>query len=385
VLLAAGAHPLRAAAAEIILDEPTPCIIRDDLEFQVERSLGHALEAAAGARFHVHVQAAAPGFRAELAISEDGTRAPRGVRSLSAKTCDELTQQVALAIALALGGHTAGDEPAGSPGPEASPPPSAPLEAAPAQPAGNSLELEAQHTGPALAGSAYVIGDTGTLPAMGWGLGLGFELGWPGFELRALGTLLPEREGNLDAGDARSPGAKIGLWAGGVLACLPIALHESALELSACAGGELGALSGSGTRVSTPHHQRTMWAAARVDVVARWRVPQTAFAALSHGAGSDGDGGTSISRVVRCACSASRTTRWKTRRKTCLASPLEGSASLPASLRSRRGSSPSCNASPPTTGAASAANVPHSSRCRRAPSTKPRAPKPTPKRPNPPR
>jgi hypothetical protein len=151
-------------------------------------------------------------------------------------------------------------------------------EAASAPDAASELASDDEMLGPKLAVSAWLLGDTGTLPAMGWGLGVGARLGWPGFELRALGTLLPEREGTIDASDPSSPGVEIGLLAGGLLACLPLALNDAPLELSACAGGELGALSGSGTRVSTPYHQRTLWAAARFDVVGRWALPHTALA-----------------------------------------------------------------------------------------------------------
>jgi hypothetical protein len=278
VFLAASARPLPAVAAELELDAGAGCIDGDDLQFQVERALGQPLAGVSSARFLVHVQPAKPGFRAELEISEGPGATPRGFRSLAATACAELTQQVALAIALALGGH-ASSEPTEAPSPAASPPPTAAVDETPAAEAsGGASGPDTGGSGPALAGSAWVIGDTGTLPSMGWGLGAGLELGWPGFELRALGTLLPEREGTVDASDASSPGAEIGLLAGGVLACLPVALHESALALSACAGGELGALSGDGTGVSTPYHQRTLWAAARFDVVARWALPQTALA-----------------------------------------------------------------------------------------------------------
>jgi len=243
----------------------------------VERALGRPLAGVSGARFLVHVQPAKPGVRAELEILEDGAAAPRGFRSLAANTCDELTQQIALAIALALGEHTA--EPAATPPVPARPPPVPALdEARSAAASGAESEPDAGGRGPGLAGSAWVIGDTGTLPSMGWGLGLGVELGWPGVELRALGTLLPEREGTIDASDPSAPGARIGLLAGGLLACLPLTRHLAALDLSGCAGGELGALSGDGTGVSTPYHQRTVWAAARIDVVARWALPQTALA-----------------------------------------------------------------------------------------------------------
>jgi hypothetical protein len=113
----------------------------------------------------------------------------------------KLMQQVALAIALALGGR-AGIEPPEAPRPLPNPLPATASEAPPAAEASNrASEPDASAVGPALAGSIWLIGDTGTLPSMGWGLSAGFELGWPGFELLALGTLLPEREGRLDASD----------------------------------------------------------------------------------------------------------------------------------------------------------------------------------------
>jgi hypothetical protein len=264
-------------AAELELDAGAGCIDGDELGFQVERALGQPLAGVSDARFLVHVQPAKQGFRAELEISESPADAPRGFRSLAATTCEVLTQHVALAIALALGGH--GAEPPEASSPPAHPPPRPAMEEVPlAPPSGAESELEAGGRGPDLAGSAWLIGDTGTLPSMGWGVGLGVELGWPSFELRALGTLLPERAGTIDASAPSSPGARIGLLAGGLLACLPLELQQATLGLSACAGGELGALSGDGTGVSTSYHQRTLWAAARFDVVTRWTIPRTVLA-----------------------------------------------------------------------------------------------------------
>lgn len=276
--IVAGALPRWATAAEIQL-EPSPhgtagpCIQQDDLTFQVERALERPLRDAGSARFLVHMQPAKPGFLAALEILQPAEGVTPGFRTLSAPTCEALTQQVALAIALALGAP-ADDEA----GPRPSPSDEAPREpvatSTPASPASPASPAK----GPEVAASAWFVGDTGTLPSMAWGLGLGVELGWPSFELRAVGTLLPEREGNIDPGDGTSPGASIGLFAGGLLACLPVALHQSALTLSACGGAELGVLSGNGTGVSTPYEQRTLWAAARFDAIARWLVPQTSLA-----------------------------------------------------------------------------------------------------------
>lgn len=276
--LVAMAHPLPARAAEIVLDAGGGCVERDDVTFQVERALGQPLSAVSDARFLVHERPAKVGVRAELEIRDAGGAVPRGSRSLAAETCEALTQQIALAIALALGEHGIDAETESSPPvrvpadpvPEDAPRPAA--DRAAPEPAAASVEPEARGGGPALAGSVWILGDTGTLPALGWGIGAGFELDWSRFELRALGTRLPEREGHVDPSNPGSPGAEIGLWAGSVLACLPVARERAALDLSVCAGGELGALSGSGTRVSTPYHQRSLWAAARFDLVGRWAI-----------------------------------------------------------------------------------------------------------------
>jgi len=279
VLFAAIGHAPRATAAEIALDGPAACVARDELTFQVERAIGRSLEQAPADRFVVHVQEAKAGASAQIEITEAEASEGRGSRWLSAKTCDELTQQVALAIALALGLHADGEAevpaaPAAAPREDGA----ALEEAAPSAEVAPSARATAEPSrGPELTGSAWLLGDTGTLPAMGWGLGLGVELGWPSVALRALGTLLPEREGNLD-GDAGSPGVEIGLWAGSLLACLPVAREPAPIALSICAGGELGELSGNGTRVTVPYQQRTLWAAARVDVFARWRLEKTPLA-----------------------------------------------------------------------------------------------------------
>ncbi len=99
---------------------------------------------------------------------------------------------------------------------------------------------------------------------------------WPAVQLHAVATVLPEREGNLNA-SAGSPGVSIGLLAGSALGCVPVAPLPPRLALAACAGWELGQLSGSGTHVSTPYQQRALWSAARVDLAARWQLTPSAL------------------------------------------------------------------------------------------------------------
>jgi hypothetical protein len=108
------------------------------------------------------------------------------------------------------------------------------------------------------------------MPAPALGVAAGVGLAWPAFELRVLGTLLPERQQDIDPRDPASPGAEVGLVTGSAMACAPLALNASLIALRACAGWELGRLAATGTRVTTPHQTATFWSAARLDFAARW-------------------------------------------------------------------------------------------------------------------
>jgi hypothetical protein len=277
---ALGGEVAPAAAAELVLTEPAPCITADELAFRVERLLGQPLSRVEAMQLSVRIEPDRDGYAARFEVSRPGD-VERGQRSLRAASCEELSESLALAIVVAIGSVTESSAPASAPVEAASVEPAsveaAPVEAAPVVPA-DAAEAAPSAEGPRFAASAWMIGDTGTLPAAGFGMGLGVGLTWPSVELRAIGTLLPEREGTLNATDSSSPGASIGLLAGSALVCLPVALEQTALAVALCAGGEVGQLSGSGTQVSVPYHQRTRWAAARFDVAARWAWPETPLA-----------------------------------------------------------------------------------------------------------
>jgi hypothetical protein len=273
-LLALGAvcSAQAASAAELELGEPATCITADELAFRVERALGKPLGAAESLQLSARIQPEPAGFGARLEVLRAGQR---GLRSLHAATCEEVSEALVVAIVVAIGEgedaeaaepRTAPAEPASSPAPAdaASPPPSA------------EPESEAA-SAPSITGSAWLIADTGTLPATGLGAGVGITLGWPRLQLRAVGTLLPEREGSVNAAAPDSPGASIGLLAGSALGCVPVTSLASALSVAACAGWELGQLSGSGTHVATPYHQSAFWSAARLDLGARWALLPSAL------------------------------------------------------------------------------------------------------------
>lgn len=262
-----------AAAAELALAEPASCTTRDELSFRVERLLGQPLAQVEAMQLSVRIEPSRAGYDARLHVSRPADVAP-GTRALHAASCAELTEALALAIVVAIGADPEPSLPAG-PAPTPPDPPALP-EAEPVAP--TDKPTAAPTTGPAWFGAAWMVADTGTLPAPGLGVALGVGLSWPDVQLRVVGTVLPEREGFLQLADASPPGASIGLLAGSVAACVPFAVKSSALGLSACAGWELGQLSGSGTHISTPFHQRRFWSAPRFDVAGRWALSETALA-----------------------------------------------------------------------------------------------------------
>lgn len=222
VLLAASALAGSAAAAELALQQPAACVTLDELSFRVERLLGQPLHDVEPMQLSVRVDAEGTGFVARLEVSRPND-AEHGVRSLRAASCAALVESLAIAVAVAIGDAEQPHEPATAQQPRTAPPVPGREPASTTPPAAASEE--AGH-GPTLAGTAWAIGDSGTLPASALGAGLGLELAWTGLELRAIGTFLPEREGTLVAADPSSPGVSIGLLAGGTVGCVPVARHQ---------------------------------------------------------------------------------------------------------------------------------------------------------------
>jgi hypothetical protein len=255
-----------AEAAELMLAEPAACVTLDELSFRVERLLGQPLANVEAIQLSLRVDAEATGFVARLDVARPGV-AERGVRSLRAASCAALLESLAIAIVVAIGDGERPPKPGSAPEPRAAPP-ADPASVRSSAPAADAATEPAGH-GPTLAGSAWAIADSGTLPAGTLGAGVGIGLSWSGLELRAIGTFLPEREGTLVASDPQSPGVSIGLLASGAVACVPVALRTASLGMLLCAGAELGQLSGTGTRVLIPYRRRTLWAAARVELAAR--------------------------------------------------------------------------------------------------------------------
>lgn len=264
-----------AAAAELSLADPDDCIRLDELTFRVQHLLGRPLPEVEEMQLAVQVEVDTTGFVARLQVERPGAIV-QGVRSLHASSCSELLESLAIAIVVAIGDGEPRHEPAQVPGANPAPPAVSP-EPAP-RPEGLAASPSRQSPAPTLSVSAWALADSGTLPASALGAALGVGLSWPGLELRASATFLPEREGTLIASDPRSPGVRIGLLAGGLVGCVPVALQTTSLGMAVCAGAELGQLSGNGTRVVVPYQRQALWAAARVELAARLALGETPLA-----------------------------------------------------------------------------------------------------------
>jgi hypothetical protein len=281
-----------ARAAELVVTGPALCPDTAELAFRVERALGTPLASAALLRLRVRFEAAGgAGYRARLAVeSPDGTL-PGSERELNARECGPLGDAVAVAIALALGASEAERE--ASPGSEpaarvqsarvpsgsvasgeralgdepASPPSRAAAALEQAAPSDEPAADERATFTPALTVSA--VGDVGSLPGAGVGVGVGAELGWERLALRATGTLFLDRHVALAGAGETGLGADMGLALGALSVCSTL-LRPARAAAFACAGWELGRLEAIGTGVLTPRREGTLWSAPRVDAGLDW-------------------------------------------------------------------------------------------------------------------
>ncbi len=277
----------RAPAVELEFAAPAgaaPCAT-EEIAYRVERSLGQRLADLSGPNFLVSIERSDLGFEGRVDVARAADAAALAQRRFSAPGCDELIDTLALTIVLAIGAH---GRPGGA---SARPPPAGASEAeAPAlglsAAAVNQAEIEpsALDAGAApdvvqhWAAFGSMLGDTGSLPALGYGVTLGLELAWPVIELRALGMWLPRRRGVIDEAEPASPGAEIGLLAGGLLACAPLATPAGPVLVTACAGWELGRLEGHGIGVDSSHSTARWWSAPRADLALRWALPLRSLA-----------------------------------------------------------------------------------------------------------
>lgn len=268
-----GSVARRADAAELAVSGPPSCPDTAELVYRVERAIKMPMAHAAPLQLSVRFDAGARSHSARLSVEASGST-PRSERTLSARACPELADAVALAIALALGSadsRAAGADEA-APGvtraeSEASalPAPAAPAKASPA-PAdaadGDAGSAEQRGLTPTLLAS--LVGDAGSLPGVGLGLGLSAELRLGRSALRAGGTLLFDRHVALADGGASAPGADMRSVLGSLVACTSLVAGAPTPPF-VCAGWELGRIEAIGTGVEQPRQGGTLWSGPRVD------------------------------------------------------------------------------------------------------------------------
>jgi hypothetical protein len=274
-----------ARAAELAARGPAECPDVAELTFRVERAIGMSIAHTAPLRFSVLFEAAPPGsYTARLGVERREPPA-RSERVLGARACTELADAVAVAIALALGA----EEPLGSLATKPAPPPAgepgsfaseaAPLavaradRAAPARAtpdiADTADATAADSASPTLAPALAVtlVGDAGSLPGTGLGVGLGAELRGARVALRAGGTLFFDRHVALPDASGPEPGADMRLVLGSLSACAtPFGTSSANAAVTFCAGWELGRLEAVGTGIREPRRAGALWSAPRVDV-----------------------------------------------------------------------------------------------------------------------
>jgi hypothetical protein len=302
-----------AAAAELSVVAPRACAIGEEISFRAERALGQPLKSAANVRCSIHIAHASGVYAARLELDTPGSSRPPRLRSFRAPTCAKLTDLLALAVVLAVGGE---EEATGSDAADASSLDAAAsvepqrdegsvalarggLEGAPgaAEPGAAhalapdadsapspSARGEAPARAPQLGARAALVADAGTLPRVGLGPRLGVSLGWKALELRASATYLVPREVSIERPNAGPARAEIGLFAGAFELCAPRLLALSSAEAGVCAGAELGWLEGRSSDVSGPEERGTLWSAAGADLVGRWALAPRLGLELSVGA-----------------------------------------------------------------------------------------------------
>ena len=256
-----------ATAAQIRWTGDLSCQRQVEVAEQVAAMTGRDVSAIDSADFELVTQPLSDGtWRLELKTLRraDGTLSSR---SLQGKTCVEVTDAAAVAIALAVG-----------PQPEpVEPKMPTKLALTPAAPGANSATVSARPEADRQANSASLLwfaGSSGALdssvtPQVALGGAVRFGLSW--FPSRARQTRLRlELEGALyaptETASSQGEGGKFQL---GYLAPLVCAERPAAGNaLLACVGYEIGRLSGegSGAAVTTSRHRDTLWSAARAEL-----------------------------------------------------------------------------------------------------------------------
>jgi hypothetical protein len=201
IVLVAVESSAPAGASELDIAEPNPCADGEELSFLAERALGQPLASVSGPNLDVRIRREGRRYAARVKASDPDLGGAHGVRDVSASSCRELLDTLAVAIAITLGSV---HEP--EPSTTADDPEPRVIESPPPPPSSSVRPDEIPKSTPESGSNAPAIGvlggallDGGSVPGLGLGLGLGAELEWHTLELRMLGLWLPERSSPADA------------------------------------------------------------------------------------------------------------------------------------------------------------------------------------------
>lgn len=251
----------RARAADLQVHAPDDCATAAAIGLQVEGLIGRPLAQVEHVDFAVEIsQRSAGDYMLSLRTERDDASEPR-TRQLLGASCDEVSDAAAVAIAMTItGANSAPASESAATTPAAPPPAAKPAAPAPMPAPSNAATAVAPRNPWWSAAGVYALIDGGVLPAIAPGAQLELTVGWHSLSLRVSGAVFASQEARL-ADD--SGGADFELLLAGALVCGERAF--AALHALACAGGELGSLSGHGNDLTVPLDRATLFSAVRAE------------------------------------------------------------------------------------------------------------------------
>jgi hypothetical protein len=249
-------------AATLAWNSPSDCERADAVEARVEELVGRPLATVEEPNFEVSVVGS--GETWTLAIVTEGA-GKTSRRELRGRSCDEITDAAAVAMALTIRARAPDSESGTEPTPpEAKPEPAAPAPRAAtnvSRPPNTPTARPPRATASAVGGFIGIgtLLDTAALPGPTVGAGLDGGVRWEWLRAELQAAAFAPRTATL--GDGRS--GTFSLLSGALLACVEPAARTVAVF--GCGGFELGRLAGEGHGVTDPVVATMRWTAARLE------------------------------------------------------------------------------------------------------------------------
>jgi hypothetical protein len=259
---AAALGETAAHAAEVTWAGPAACDDRTYVVEQAEALSGRSLATIEGLSFDVRVVQAATEWELVL-ITRAGAMGEPRERKLRGKSCSEVSEAAAVAIAMTLGGQNEPNDANETSAEIAEAPETAAPAAPPERPATRAKPPVSQRaTEPGLEGlvALHALLDVGTLPSAALGFDVGAGVAWRKLRVVAEGGYVLPSEVQI----AEGRGGTFELLYGALLVCAVQPLGP--VVGSSCAGYEVGRMSGEGEGVSDPHLENTFWHAGRLEL-----------------------------------------------------------------------------------------------------------------------